>query len=70
MSLGTTYFPTVPWEGLQVTNSDLCLHIVMVIGKCPDVFRGMFWLGEGLRRGGYIGGTFHRGICHGGRKFL
>ena len=41
----------------------------MVIGKCTDVFRGIFWLGEGLKRGGYTGGTFHRGICHGGRKY-
>ena len=23
-----------PWEGLQLTNIDQCLHIVMVIGKC------------------------------------
>ena len=31
----------------------------MVIGKCTDVFRGFFGWGEGLRRGGYVGGTFH-----------
>ena len=69
MSLGTTYSPTVPWEGLQVTNLDQCLHIVMVIGKCTGVFRRIFGLGEGLRRGGYARGTFRGGICHWGRKF-
>ena len=60
MSLGTTYSPHSPWEGLQVTNVEQCLHIVMVIGKCTDVFRGIFW----LRGGGYVGETFHGGICH------
>ena len=30
-------------EGLQVTNFDQCLHIIMVIGKCTVVFRGFFW---------------------------
>ena len=69
MSLGMTYSPTIPGEGLQVTNFDQCLHIVMVIGKCTDVFRGiLFYLGVGLRRGGYVGGSFLGGICHGGRK--
>ena len=55
MSLGTTYSSTVPvgWA----TNFDQCLHIVMVIGKCTCVFRRIFWLGEGLKRGGYTGGT-------------
>ena len=56
-------------EGLQVTNFDQCLHIVMVIGKCTDVFRGIFFcLGVGLMGGGYGGGSFLGGICHGGRK--
>ena len=42
-----TYSPEFLWEGLQVTNFDLCLHIVMVTGKCTDVFRGIFlvWVG-------------------------
>ena len=37
-------------EGLQVINFDRCLHIVLVIGKCTDVFRGIFlvWGGEDL----------------------
>ena len=30
----------------------------MVIGKCTDVFRGIFWLGEGLKRVGYLGELF------------
>ena len=46
MSLGMIYSPRVPWEGLQVANFDQCLHILMVIGKCRDVFRGIFG-GEG-----------------------
>ena len=64
-----TYSPQSLREGLQVTNFDQCLHIVMVIGKCTDVFRGiLFCLGVGLRREGYVGGSFLGGICHGGRK--
>jgi len=41
----------------------------MVIGKFTNIFRGIFQLGEGLRTGGYFGGTFRGGICHGRRKF-
>ena len=42
----------------------------MVIGKCTDVFRRIFgWGGGGLRTGGYVGGTFHGGICHGEENF-
>ena len=71
-SQGSSYRPSGPkmsQEGLQVTNFDQCLHIVMVIGKCTDVFRGiLFCLGMGLRRGGYVGGSVLGGICHGGRK--
>ena len=29
-------------EALQVMNFDHCLHIVLVIGKYTDVFRGIF----------------------------
>ena len=57
-------------EELQVTNFDQCLHIVMVIGKCTDVFKGIFWLVEGLIRAVNLGGTIHGRICHRGRKFL
>ena len=33
-------------------------------------FQGDFLFGEeGLRRGDYVGGTFHGGIFHGRRKF-
>ena len=68
MSLGLTP-PQSLGEGLQVTNFDQCLYIVMVIGMCTDVFRGiLFCLGVGLRGGGYVGGSFLGGICHGGRK--
>ena len=34
------------------TYFDLCLHIVMVIGKCRDVFRGIFWFGGRFEGGG------------------
>ena len=44
MSLGLTYPPQSLGEGLQVTNFDQCLHTVMVIGKCTDVFRGIIFL--------------------------
>ena len=67
MSLGTTYSLQSPWEGLQVTSFDQCLHTVMVIGKCSDVFRVIFLVG-GLREGGYVGGCFLGGICHGGKE--
>ena len=68
MSLGTIYSPTVPMGGLQVTNFDCCLHILMAIGKCTVVFRGIFlvWRGGGGEvEVGYVGGSFHGGICHG-----
>ena len=69
MSLGMTYSPKVPGgKGQQVTNFDQCLHTVMVIGKCTDVFRGMFWLEELLRRGRYVGGTFPKGNLSCGKK--
>ena len=43
--------------------------MVMVIGKCTDIFRGIFWMGGGAEKGGYVGGAFHGGICRGGSKF-
>ena len=58
MSLETTYSPESPWEGLQVTNFDQCLHIVMVIGKCTGVFRRIFWLGGGVEKRGIFWGSF------------
>ena len=64
MSLGMTYTPQSLEEGLQVTDFDQCLHTVMVIGKCTDVFRGIFLvLGVGLRGGSFLGE-----ICHGGTE--
>ena len=69
MSLGMTYSPQSLGEGLQVTNFNQSLHIIMVIGKCTDIFRGIFLvLGVVLRGGGYVGGSFLGEICHGGRK--
>ena len=58
MSLGMTYSPTVSVGGLQVTIFDQCLHIVMVIGKCTDVFRGIFWLWEGVEKREICWGNF------------
>ena len=70
MSLGKTYSPQSPWEGLQVTNFGMCLHIVMVTGKCTDVFRGIFFgLGGGGEVGGDVGGSFYGGTSHRGRDF-
>ena len=40
----------------------------MAIGKCTDVFRGIFLVGRGgLRGGDCVGGSFHKGICQGRR---
>ena len=51
-------------------NFAYCLHIVLVIRKFTDVFRGNFsgedW-GGGSRGGDYVGGYFPGGIFHGGR---
>ena len=68
---GDDLLPHNPWgRGCKLQAFDQCLHIVMVIGKCTDVFRGiLFCLGMGLRGGGYVEGSFLGGICHGGRKF-
>ena len=66
---GDDLIPQFPWEELQVTNFDLCLHIVMVTGKCTDVFRGIFFGWGGKLRGSYVEGSFHGGTSHGGRDF-
>ena len=41
----------------------------MVTGKCTDFQGDFFGLGAGLRGGGYVGGSFLGGICHGEEKF-
>ena len=74
MSLGTTYSPQSPWEGLQVKNFDQCLHIVMVIVKLAEVSRGIFFLDregvtwEDLSMEEFVMGEeyFHEGV----RDFL
>ena len=43
-----------------------CLHIVLVIGKYKDVFRGIFLAGE-VGDWGYVGESFHGESIHGGR---
>ena len=48
MSLRTTYSPQSPWEGLQVTNIDLCLHTVMAIGHLGYWVIGQWLLGYWL----------------------
>ena len=63
-----TYSPQSLGEGLQVTNFDQRLHIIMVIGKCRDVFRGFFWFWGGVEGRGYVGGSFLGEICHGGTE--
>ena len=69
MSLGRLIPPLFPWEGLQDTNFDQCLHIVMVIGKCRRFSGGFFGWEEGLGRGCYVGETFHVGIVMGEEDF-
>ena len=48
---------------------DLCLHIVMVTGKCTDVSGFYFGLGGRVEVGGYVGVSFHGKTSHGGRDF-
>ena len=68
MSLGTTYSPESPWKGLQVTNFDQCLYIVMVIGKCKDVFRGIFGVGGGVENRGLYWWNFSWRNLSGGKQ--
>ena len=49
--------PQSPWEGLQVTNFDQCLHIVMVFGEFAN-FSGGFLVGRGVEKRGLCGGCF------------
>ena len=43
----------------------------MVIGKCTDVFRGIFFgFGGRVEGGGYVGGSFLGEICHGGKNSM
>ena len=70
MSLGTTYSPTSLWQGLQGTNCDLCLHIAMVIGKCTDVFRGIFWFGGEFEVRGTWEDLSEEEFFHGTQDFL
>ena len=53
----------------KLQNFDLCLHIVMVTGKCTDLFRGIFGLVERVGGGGGFRGYFHGDTPHGGREF-
>ena len=57
-----------PEEVLQVVNFAHCLHIVLVIGKYTDVFRGIISGGRGV--GGYLRGSFYGGSYQEGREFL
>ena len=56
-------------RGCKLQTFDLCLHIVMVIGKCTDVLKGIFLVWWGGEVGGYVGGSSHGVICHGRREF-
>ena len=58
MSLRMTYPSQSLGEGLQVTNFDQCLHTVMVLGKCTDVFRGIFMFGCRVQGRGLYGRIF------------
>ena len=57
MSFGRLTPPKSPWEELQVTSFDRCLHTLMAIGKCTYVFRGIFLVwGEEIEGRGEFGG--------------
>ena len=43
----------------------------MVIGKCTDVFRGIYFgFGGRVEGGGYVGGSFLGEIYHGGKNSM
>ena len=69
MSLGTTYFPTVTVGGATSYKPSQVLTYSNGYWEVYSRFQGDFLAGEGLRREGDVRGTFHPGICHGGRKF-
>ena len=41
----------------------------MVIGKCTDVFRGIFWLGGGVEKRSYVGKLSMEGFLMGEEDF-
>ena len=70
MSLGTTYSPTVPVGG---ATSYKLWPVLTYSNGYWEVYRrfqeDFFGLGEGLRRGGYAGGTFLREFVMGEENF-
>ena len=69
MSLGMTYSPTVPGGGAASYKLWLVFTYSNGYWKvCRRLQGDSFGLGVGLRKGGYVGGSFLGGICHGGRK--
>ena len=54
---------------LQYDSLQLKTSLIMVNGKCTGVFRGIFWLGGGVEKRGYVVETFHGGISPGGKRF-
>ena len=50
--------PSPRGRGYKLQTFDQCLHIVMVIGKCTGVFRGIFWLGGGVEKRRIYWGNF------------
>ena len=70
MFLGTTYSPTVPEGGSASYKLRPVFAYSNGYWEVHRRFQGDFLVGgEGLRVGGYSGGNFHGGICHGGREF-
>ena len=61
MSRGRLNPKQSPGKGLQVMVFAHCLHIVFVIRKFTDIFRGFFSEGGGGGSGlrDYVGGSFH-----------
>ena len=69
MSLGMTYSPTVPGRGAASYKLRPVFTYNNGYWEVLRRFQGDFLvLGVGLRRGGYVGGSFPGEICHGGTE--
>ena len=69
MSLGMTYFPTVPGGGAAIYKVWPVFTYSNGYWEVYKRFQGDFFgLGVGLSGGGYVGGSFLGGICHEGRE--
>ena len=70
MSLGMTYSPKVPGGGAATYKLRPVFTYNNGYWEVYSRFQGIFFLvlGVGLRGGGYVGGSFHGEMCHGGTE--